>query len=645
MNAEETGKKYRKTRKQSKKTSAKKGGSKGSKPRGNYPFDFRLKAVKFKLEEGYTTEFVSEELGISQSCLSRWIGLYKKNGEEGLKSLHRKKVSGKTTTPVKNKIIEVKKENPQYGARKISHVLRRFFFLKASPETVRKTLKEENLIEPPKKKPKRNPPKPRFFERATPNQMWQTDIFTFRLGGRNAYLIGFIDDYSRFITGMDLFRSQTAENVIAVYRTAIGEFNPPKEMLTDNGRQYTNWRGTTKFEAELKKDRVHHFKSRPHHPMTLGKIERFWKTIFVDFLSRAQFDSFESARARIKLWVKYYNHRRPHQGIGGLCPADRYFEIHTQLKKTLDQGIADNVLEMALRGKPKSPFYMVGRMGQQSVVIRAEKGKVKMVVDGKVEEGAKEIEYHMEGGKSHGGAEKEAGEGQEAPPLERPGPDEGCPLGVGGEKEAVGDLPEPEREVDGAQELGGPGASGDASGVSASEEAGASASTIRPAGEAAGEEGREGGGIAEPASCAIDDPAGIETTGIEVWQGGEGFSRSSGAEERMIDEPGGEKAGASEEEGGGDPEGPHGPDDGQGGGEGIGRIEEDVLRVGGAGPSGDDGGPIEPSSGPAGEEEGSGEKSTEEAGGGSETRALPVGSCAGDPEADVEPSEPEGPGS
>ena len=98
-------------------------------------------------------------------------------------------------------------------------------------------------------------------------------------------------------------------------------------MLTDNGRQYTSWRGTSRFEAELKKDRVAHFKSRPHHPMTLGKIERFWETIWQEFLSRAQFDSFDSARERIKLWIKYYNHKRPHQGIDGICPADRFFEI------------------------------------------------------------------------------------------------------------------------------------------------------------------------------------------------------------------------------------------------------------------------------------------------------------------------------
>lgn len=155
----------------------------------------------------------------------------------------------------------------------------------------------------------------------------------------------------------------------------------PKEMLTDNGRQYTNWRGTTRFEKELKKDRIKHIKSQPHHPMTLGKIERFWQTVLGEYLQRAQFDSFEQARERIALWVKYYNFRRPHQGIGGLCPADRFFEVAHDLRQVIERGIQDNVLELALRGEPKKPFYMVGRMDNQSVVMQAEKGKLVMTVN------------------------------------------------------------------------------------------------------------------------------------------------------------------------------------------------------------------------------------------------------------------------
>ena len=91
--------------------------------------------------------------------------------------------------------------------------------------------------------------------------------------------------------------------------------------------------------------------------MTLGKIERFWKSLLGEFLQRAQFDSFEQAVERTALWVKYYNHKRPHQGVGGLCPADRFFEIAHELKQTIEKGIEENALELALRGRPVDPFY------------------------------------------------------------------------------------------------------------------------------------------------------------------------------------------------------------------------------------------------------------------------------------------------
>src|SRR5580658_3667342 len=92
-------------------------------------------------------------------------------------------------------------------------------------------------------------------------------------------------------------------------------------MLTDNGRQYTSWRGTSRFEAELQKDRVVHIKSRPQHPMTLGKVERFWSTIWQEFLARAPFDSFEAARDRIRLWIAYYNHKKAASGDRGRVPS------------------------------------------------------------------------------------------------------------------------------------------------------------------------------------------------------------------------------------------------------------------------------------------------------------------------------------
>ena len=358
-----------------------------------FPFEFRLRVAKLHLEDGYEARLLAQEFNISEYSVYRWSKAYREQGEQGLQSKPSAPWPSRMPDDVRGRVVAIRKRHPGFGARRIADILKRWFLVPTSASSVQRALTDEGLVDKKKPKAKKNPSKPRFFERATANQMWQSDIMTFRLAGRNAYLIGFMDDYSRYITGLGFYRSQTAEHVLETCRRAVGEYGVPKEMLTDNGRQYTNWRGTTRFERELQKDRIKHIRSRPHHPMTLGKIERFWQTILGEFLQRAQFTSFEDAADRIDFWVKYYNYKRPHQGIGGLCPADRFFEIAHELKRTLEKGVEENALELALRGKPRDPFYMVGRLGDQSVVIRAEKGKVKMLLDGADPIQGKELVY------------------------------------------------------------------------------------------------------------------------------------------------------------------------------------------------------------------------------------------------------------
>jgi transposase InsO family protein len=414
-----------------------------------YPFEFRLKVARLHVEEGYPGKLIATQFGISEYSVLRWSKHYRLDGEQGLMDTPRKARQLSVPGAVTQSIVQMRKENPTHGARRISDILKRFFLIGASCSTVHRTLSKHGLTNGQKSKKIKNPAKPRFFERAKPNQMWQSDILTFRLAGKNAYLIGYLDDYSRYVTGLGFYRSQTGENVLETYRRAVGEYGVPKEMLTDNGRQYTNWRGTTRFEKELAKDRVKHIRSRPHHPMTLGKIERLWQSILSEFLQRAQFTSYEDAAERIAFWVKYYNYKRPHQGIGGLCPADRFFEIDTALKNTLEKGVEENALELALRGEPRDPFYMVGRMGDQSVVIRAEKGRVKMLVDDN-----KELVYDAERGCRHD-------EPTNPPYIRSEAKDHRRIVHLDGAKERLADLPGDEDRLDADRPMAKPGHGGD----------------------------------------------------------------------------------------------------------------------------------------------------------------------------------------
>jgi transposase InsO family protein len=584
----------------------KRGKGKESRYGKRYGLEFKLRCVKLRLEEGIPIPLLSKEVGASKDVIRRWTKAYQERGEAGLRyGVIPARSRGKLPEPVREKIVEIKKRDPLFGVKRISHLLKRAFFLSASPETVRRTLRAESLIVPSRKKHHHNMTRPRFFERSTPNQLWQSDIFTFRLGGRYAYLIGFIDDYSRYMVGLELYRTQTADQVLEVYRRAIGEYGVPKEMLTDRGRQYTNWRGTTRFEREIGKERVKHIKSQAHHPMTLGKIERFWKTIYEEFLVRAQFVSFEEARERIRNWVQYYNHKRPHQGIGGLCPADRFFEIQAELKKTMEQGIADNVLEMALRGKPKEPFYMVGRMEGQSVVLRAEKGKLRLMVDDEEGGGKQEMVYDVTAGEQNkdrsigmiereetDGKDREAegGEdrGEERAEGVRPygGGEVPCgTLGMDGEAQTWRSLSGVRRCVELAEPVAGAGDGWDALGLAATDSGDGEDSSIELAscGIIGAEEqerrderigaafsstpGESGQARGTAGDCTREEGL---TIFREIGDGGEGTAAQErgGAETRT-------GAGA------GDPPGAQRSLNGKGRGEAAGGVTQNVLRVGG----------------------------------------------------------------
>ena len=116
--------------------------------------------------------------------------------------------------------------------------------------------------------------------------------------------------------------------------------------------------------------------ARPRHPQTLGKIERFWGTLWRECVEAAVFLDLGDAQRRIGLFIDHYNFQRPHQGIDGLVPADRYFGAAAEVLAALRQRVAANALELARHGVPKPPFYLTGQVGGQSFSIHAEGERV-----------------------------------------------------------------------------------------------------------------------------------------------------------------------------------------------------------------------------------------------------------------------------
>jgi transposase InsO family protein len=313
-------------------------------------------------------------VGLSKHTLYAWKKRFAAEGPAGLLDRPRGGPPGSRVADLtKRTILMLKQSNPDWGCQRISDLLLRGPALPVSAAAVARVLHEAGYeLEEVPTRP--HPDKVRRFERARPNQLWQTDLFTFVLKRQNrrVYLVAFMDDHSRFIVGYGLHASQSSALVLEVLRAALTSHGTPQEILTDNGSQYVTWRGTSAFSKELSKHGIRQVVAAPRRPQTLGKIERFWGTLWRECVERAVFMDMGDAQRRIGLFIDHYNFQRPHQGLGGPVPADRYFGVASEVNRTLKARVAANALELARQGVPRAPFYLTGQVGGQPFSVHAE---------------------------------------------------------------------------------------------------------------------------------------------------------------------------------------------------------------------------------------------------------------------------------
>jgi transposase InsO family protein len=317
-------------------------------------------------------------VGMSKHTLYGWKKKFEIEGPAGLMDQPRGAPRG-TRLPelTRRTILMLKQANPDWGCQRISDMLVRGPALPASASAVRQVLHEAGYeLEEVPTRP--HPDKIRHFERAKPNQMWQTDLFTFVLKRQNrrVYLVAFMDDHSRFLVGYGLHASQSSALVLEVLRAALTSYGTPQEILTDNGTQYVTWRGKSVFTKELEKRGIKQVVAAPRRPQTLGKIERFWGTLWRECIESAVFVDLGDAQRRIGLFIDHYNFQRANQGIDGLVPADRFFGAASEVRRTLQARVAANALELARHGVPKAPFYLTGQVGGQPFSVHAEGERV-----------------------------------------------------------------------------------------------------------------------------------------------------------------------------------------------------------------------------------------------------------------------------
>jgi transposase InsO family protein/transposase-like protein len=357
--------------------------------RRTFNADQRRQAVEAFLKSGMPQKPFARLYGIAERSLWKWLKQYEAAGPKALEDKKRGRPKGsggvlaRIPDATKAAITAVKAKFPEFGLRKIRDFLFRFHAVKVSPGSVRKTLNEAGVSpNPPRAKKRRQPrlkKKPQKpFYRAKAMGMWQSDITMLQLARhrQTVYLVAFMDDFSRYVVSFGLGLRQTGDFVMTALLDGIARFGKPEEVLTDQGRQYFAWHGKSAFEKLLIREGIKHVVARSHHPQTVGKCERFWDTVKSEFWGRCHPQELADAKERLGHFIAHYNHFRPHQALGGMTPADRFFGAERGVREEIERKLAKDEIQLALEERPRQSVYVFAQVGEKHMSLHGEGGRI-----------------------------------------------------------------------------------------------------------------------------------------------------------------------------------------------------------------------------------------------------------------------------
>ncbi len=206
----------------------------------------REAVVRAVVDQKLSTHAVAQKLGVPYTTAVMWVKAYRKRGEEALK-MRKPALHPNLKKPADERakaILATHRQAPHSGSRRIRDVMRRFLGIGTSETTVRRVLRAEGIKPQAAKRRVRRKVEVQHFERAEPNQLWQSDLFTFLLRRHERiYVAAFLDDHSRYLVSLAMAHHQRSVLVLEALARGIADYGAPREILTDQGRQYTAWRG------------------------------------------------------------------------------------------------------------------------------------------------------------------------------------------------------------------------------------------------------------------------------------------------------------------------------------------------------------------------------------------------------------------
>lgn len=265
---------------------------------------------------------------ISHTTGYKWLKRYQAEGDQGLHDRSRRPHHSPTKTAVDKEqlIVDLRHKHPAWAGRKLhARLLALEHNDLPAPSTCQAILKRNGLIDPleaVKHKPFRR------YEKAQPNELWQMDFKgDFPVIRGRCYPFTIIDDHSRFAIALRACKRNTRLLIQACLIDVFRLYGLPDWITCDNGPPWgSSCRGHyTQLCIWLLRLGVGISHSRPHHPQTQGKDERFHRTLQTELLRyQTATTTLSKWQQLFDDWREIYNHERPHESLGQRPPATRY---------------------------------------------------------------------------------------------------------------------------------------------------------------------------------------------------------------------------------------------------------------------------------------------------------------------------------
>ena len=299
--------------------------------------NLREEFVRLASQEGANVSELCRRFEISRKTGYKWLRRWSSEGLAGLEDQPVRPLNspGKTPSSIEARVLEVRQVHPAWGARKIAHVLDRDHGLALACSTVNTILKRNGCITT--QASQAATPWHRF-EHAAPNDLWQMDFKGhFAVGQGRCHPLTVLDDHSRFNLVLEAATGESLVEVQPRLHRAFERYGLPLRINTDNGPPWmaSGRADLTRLGVWLIRLDVALSNSRPAHPQTNGKEERFHRTLKAEALGSRQFSDFSEIQRHFDDWRHVYNTVRPHQALSMQTPAQRYQPSQRSMPKTL----------------------------------------------------------------------------------------------------------------------------------------------------------------------------------------------------------------------------------------------------------------------------------------------------------------------